>query len=112
MSEEKKLGLLPGVVAIAVWMLVLCVFGVVSVTMHKLGPVYLVLCVAVATAAIGLMGLRRWGWAMTLAAVFLSSLYGMWGMVKFHQATELVGVALNLVFFFYLVRPEVRTRLR
>jgi hypothetical protein len=112
MSEEKKRGLLPGVVAIAVWMLVLCVFGLVSVTLGKLGAMYLVPCAAVAVAAVGLMARRRWGWAMTLAAVFLSGLYGMWGMVRSYQTTELVGVVLNLVFFLYLVRPEVRASLK
>jgi hypothetical protein len=33
-------------------------------------------------------------------------------LVKLHQPAELVMVALNLVFFLYLVRPEVRDRLR
>jgi uncharacterized membrane protein len=56
--------------------------------------------------------LRRWGWALTLGAVFCSALYGMWVLVKFHQIVEIVMVALNLVFFLYLVRPEVTQRLR
>jgi hypothetical protein len=112
MSEEKKRGLLPGVVAIAIWMLLLAVLGLVSVTMHKLPLVYVVLCAAFAAAGQGLLRLRRWGWAMTLAAVFLSAMYGMWMLVKLHQPAELVMVSLNLVFFLYLVRPEVRARLR
>jgi hypothetical protein len=36
----------------------------------------------------------------------------MWVLVKFHQIAEIVMVALNLVFFLYLVRPEVTQRLR
>jgi hypothetical protein len=59
-----------------------------------------------------LLRLRRWGWALTLAAVFLSALYGMWVVVKVHQMAELMMVGLNLLFFLYLVRPEVRGRLR
>jgi hypothetical protein len=112
MSEEAKGGLLPGIAAIAIWMFVLALIGLVSVTTHKLPLISLALCAAFAAAGQGLMRLRRWGWAMTLAAVFLSALYGMWAMVKFHQPMELGLVAVNMVFFLYLVRPEVRTRLR
>ena len=72
----------------------------------------LALWVAFAAAGQGLLLRRRWGWALTLGAVFCSALYGMWVTVKFHQTAEIVMVALNLVFFLYLVRPEVRARLR
>jgi uncharacterized membrane protein (DUF2068 family) len=112
MSEEAKGGLLPGVAAIGIWMFLLALIGLVSVTTHKLPLVYLVFCAAFAVAGQGLLRLKRWGWAMTLAAVFLSAMYGMWVMVKFHQPMELALVAVNLIFFLYLVRPEVRARLR
>jgi hypothetical protein len=112
MSEEAKGKLLPGMAAIAIWMIVLAVIGLVSVTMHKLPLLYLVLCAAFAAAGQGLLRLRRWGWAMSLAAVFLSAMYGMWMLVKLHQATEVLAVVLNLMFFLYLVRPEVRAQLR
>jgi hypothetical protein len=104
--------LLPGMAAIAVWMFVLCVIGLVGVTTHKLPLVVVILCAAFAAAGQGLLRLQRWGWALALAAVFLSALYGIWVVVKLHQAAELVMVGLNLVFFLYLVRPEVRARLR
>jgi hypothetical protein len=104
--------LLPGMAAIAVWMFVLCLIGLVGVTTHKLPLAVVILCAAFAAAGQGLLSMRRWGWALTLAAVFLSALYGMWVVVKLHQVAELVMVALNLVFFLYLVRPEVRGRLR
>jgi hypothetical protein len=112
MSEEAKGGLLPGMAAIGVWMFVLCLIGLVGVTLHKLPLVVVVLCAAFAAAGQGLLRLQRWGWALTLAAVFCSGLYGMWVLVKFHQIVEIVMVALNLVFFLYLVRPEVIQRLR
>jgi hypothetical protein len=112
MSEDGKRGLLPGIAAISAWMFLLCLIGLIGVTTHKLPLVVLLLCAAFAAAGQGLLGLRRWGWALTLAAVFLSALYGMWVVVKFHQIAESVMVALNLVFFLYLVRPEVRERLR
>jgi hypothetical protein len=115
MSEENSPGaarLLPGIAAIAVWMFVLCLIGLAGVTMHKLPLVVVILCAAFAAAGQGLLRLRRWGWALTLAAVFLSALYGMWVVVKVHQMAELMMVGLNLLFFLYLVRPEVRGRLR
>ena len=114
MSEDSPAGprLLPGVAAIAIWMFVLCVYGLVGVTRHRLPLAALVLCVAFAAAGQGLMRLRRWGWALTLGAVFCSAVYGMWVAVTFHQLMEVVMAGLNLVFFLYLVRPEVRERLR
>jgi len=112
MTEESKLGLLPGIAAIAAWMFLLSLMGLIGVTMHKLPLIVVVLCAAFAAAGQGLLRLRRWGWALTLAAVFLSAMYGMWILVKFHQFPEIIMVALNLVFFLYLVRPEVRERLR
>jgi hypothetical protein len=112
MSELGKRGLLPGMAAIGAWMFVLCLIGLVGVTMHRLPLVVLILCAAFAVAGQGLLRLRRWGWALTLAAVFCSALYGLWVLVKFHQVAEIAMVALNLVFFLYLVRPEVTERLR
>lgn len=112
MTDETKGGLLPGIAAIAGWMFLLSLMGLIGVTLHKLPLVVVVLCAAFAAAGQGLLRLQRWGWALTLAAVFLSATYGMWILVRFHQAPEIVMVALNLVFFLYLVRPEVRDRLR
>jgi hypothetical protein len=112
MSEEAKGRLLPAMAAIAVWMFALALIGLVSVTMHKLPLIYVVLCAAFAAAGQGLLRLQRWGWALTLAAVFCSAMYGMWMVVKFDQLSLLLMAGLNLVFFLYLVRPEVRARLR
>jgi hypothetical protein len=36
----------------------------------------------------------------------------MWGLVKTHQLSMIVMVAINLILFLYLVRPEVRERLK
>lgn len=112
MSEEAKGRLLPGMAAIAVWMFVVALIGLVGVTMHRLPLLYVVMCAACAAGGQGLMRLQRWGWAISLATVFLSALYGMWVLIRLHQAAALVGVVLNLVFFLYLIRPEVRAQLR
>jgi uncharacterized membrane protein (DUF2068 family) len=104
--------MLPGMAAIGLWMFVLCVIGLVGVTRHALPPVVLIFCAAFAVAGQGLLRLRRWGWALTLGAVLFSATYGMWAVVKGHQVGMVVMVAINLILFLYLVRPEVRERLR
>jgi Na+/alanine symporter len=49
---------------------------------------------------------------MTLGAVLFSATYGLWVMVKLHQLSMIVMVIINLMLFLYLVRPEVRQRLK
>ena len=55
--------------------------------------------------------LFRWAWALALAAVFLLVVYNLWIFSSQHQVAALVQGLLNLVFFLYLVAPEVRERL-
>ena len=103
---------LPGVAAISLWLFVLCLWGLIGVTRHALPPVTLVFCVAFAAAGQGLLKLRRWGWALTLAAVLLSAVYGMLAMLKTHDISMIVMVLINLMLFLYLIRPEVRQRMK
>jgi uncharacterized membrane protein (DUF2068 family) len=97
---------------IAVWMLVLCCIGLFGVVTHHLPMLVTVLCAFFAAAASGLLRQRRWGWALALAAAFLSVSYESYILVRFHQAPAIVMLAVNLVFFLYLVRPEVIERLK
>jgi len=55
--------------------------------------------------------LLRWAWALALSAVFLLTVYNLWIFTSQRQFPALVQGLLNLVFFLYLVRPEVRERL-
>jgi uncharacterized membrane protein (DUF2068 family) len=103
---------LPGMAAISLWMLALAVLGVVGVLQHQYPTGVLVLSTALAAAGLGLIRLRRWGWALCLAAVFLSMCFGCYSLFRFHQLQWVVMAAVNLVFFLYLVRPEVTGRLR
>jgi len=72
----------------------------------------MILCVFYAVSANGLLKLRRWGWALTLAAAFLSMCYGVYVLFRFHQLPMIVMVTVNLVIFLYLVRPEVLERVK
>jgi uncharacterized membrane protein (DUF2068 family) len=65
-----------------------------------------------AFAALGLLKMRRWGWALALAAAFLTSSYGVYILLRFHQQNYWVMTLANFVFFFYLVRPEILRRLK
>lgn len=104
---------LPGLAAISLYMLVLA--GVIILGVAGGGrypPLFLVLAAGFVAAGGGLLMLFRWAWALALAAVFLLVVYNVWIFSVRHQAPALVQGLLNLVFFLYLVRPEVRARLR
>jgi multisubunit Na+/H+ antiporter MnhB subunit len=108
---------LPGMAAISVWMLALALVGVSGVFSGHYPPGgarvgILILCSVFAVAALGLIRMRRWGWALTLGAVFLSMCFGCYSLFRFHQVQWVVMAVINLVFFLYLVRPEVTGRLR
>lgn len=103
---------LPGVAAIALWMFMLCILGLLGFSMHKLPGIVLLFCAAFAGGGQGLLMQRRWGWALALATVLLSAVYGIWMLLHFHQLPMLLMVLINLILFLYLVRPEVRERLR
>ncbi|MGC1297654.1 MAG: hypothetical protein WA869_21690 [Alloacidobacterium sp.] len=113
MTTPKQIGdPLPGMAAVALWMLLLCGVGLYGVIIHQLPFAAIVLCAFFAAASSGLLRQRRWGWALSLAAAFLSMCYGAYMLVRFHQPPLIVMVVVNLVFFLYLVRPEVIERLR
>lgn len=104
---------LPGLAAISLYLLVLAgviVFGVVSGRHYP--PAFLAFSAALIAASAGLILLLRWAWAMALGAVSLLSAYDLWIFFSFHQGSALVQGLLNLVFFLYLVRTEVRGTLR
>jgi uncharacterized membrane protein (DUF2068 family) len=109
--------LLPGMAAIALWMIVTALFGAFGVISHRFpagaqATGVLAIAVILVAAAMGLMRLRRWGWALSLAAALLSMAFYFWSMARFRQFPFIVMGTVNLVFFLYLVRPEVRERLR
>ena len=102
----------PGVAAIGLWLFLLCMLGLLGIGQHKLPKSASLFCIFFAIAGQGLLRQKRWGWAMSLASVFLSGLYGMWIMAHFHDWTMLLMIVINMILFLYLVRPEVRERMR
>lgn len=113
MTNEKQIkGPLPGMAAVALWMFLLCCIGLYGVISHQLPKLALLLCAFFAAASSGLLSQRRWGWALSLAAAFMSMCYGAYMLVRFHQPQLIVMIAVNLILFLYLVRPQVIERLR
>src|SRR5215475_6590733 len=111
-SKSSGPAILPGMAIIALWMLLLSLIGAFGVATHSLPPVALTICAAFAAASFGLLRLRRWGWALALAATFLSVCYGSYMFFRFHQMPMIVMIAVNLIFFLYLVRPQVIERVK
>ena len=103
---------LPGLAAIALYLLVLAGVIALGVVGGHYPPLFLVFSIAFIAASAGLLLLLRWAWAMALGAVFLLAGYNLWIFASQRQGPTLVQGLLNLVFFLYLVRTEVRKRLR
>jgi lysylphosphatidylglycerol synthetase-like protein (DUF2156 family) len=103
---------LPGQAAISIYLLILAGVNVFAVVNGQVRPLYLVFSAAFIAASFGLVLSLRWAWALTLAAV--ASLAGLflWRFSVQHRFFFAVQGLLNLVFFLYLVRTEVRERLR
>jgi hypothetical protein len=93
-------------------MLLLSGVTIVSVVDQRAGPLYLVFSVFFIAGALGLLLLLRWAWALTLAAVALSAGSFLYTYTTQHIASSLVQGLLNLVFFLYLVRSDVREKLK
>ncbi len=104
---------LPGVAGIALYLALIAgviILGVVSGGHYPTG--YLIFSAIFLTASAGLLASFRWAWALALAAVFLLMVYDLWaGLTQRSLAAGVQGL-LNLVFFLYLIRPEVRDRLK
>jgi hypothetical protein len=103
---------LPGLVAIGLYMLLLAAVVVVLVVHGRVGALYLVFPPLFIAGGLGLLFLLRWAWALSLAAVVLLAGLFFWSFMSQHLFYALVQGLLNLVFFLYLVRTEVRTKLR
>jgi hypothetical protein len=111
-SPHRDLLPLPGLAAIALYLFVLASVIVLGAVTRHYPALFLILAVAFVTASAGLIFLLRWAWALALSAVFLLAAYNLWIFSRLHQIPTLVQGLLNLVFFLYMIRIEVRSKLR
>lgn len=104
---------LPGLAAISLYLLVLTGVIILGVTSGAHYPaLFLVLAAAFIAASAGLLMLLRWAWALALSAVLLLACYNLWIFTSEHLLPALVQGLLNTVFFLYLIRTEVRSKLK
>lgn len=111
-SSQAVLMRLPGLAAIALYMLFLAGTVILGVATRHYPPFYLIFPVLFFSAGFGLLLLFRWAWAMTLGAVVLLMGLFLYQFTRQGAFSAVVQGLLNLVFFLYLVRAEVRSRLR
>ncbi|WP_260736010.1 hypothetical protein [Tunturiibacter lichenicola] len=115
--EAKARGMLPGVAGICLFMLVLTMVNAFAALKGRFGAGggkygVLGLCTLLAAGVFGLLRLRRWGWALVLGGCLTLSLGNLFVFEKTHAGPFLLQGLFALVFFLYLVRTEVRDRLR
>lgn len=103
---------LPGLAAIALYMMILAGVSIVGVVNGQFRAPFLLFAAFFITAALGLLRLLRWAWAMTLGAIVLLVALFTWKFSISHQLPYLVQGLLNLVFFLYLIRIQVRSYLK
>lgn len=109
---RKSVMMMPGVAAIGIYMLVLAATVIVGVASGRVRPLYLVFSALFFAASFGLVLFLRWAWALALAAVLVLLSLFFYRFSIHHEPASLVQGLLNLVFFLYLVRTEVRSKLR
>ena len=103
---------LPGLAAIALYMLVLSGVDIMGVDRGHIRPIYLIFAALFIAASLGLLLLFRWAWTLTLAAVVLLMGLFLWRFSSGRDVPSLAQGLLSLVMFLYLIRPEVRMHLR
>jgi hypothetical protein len=109
--------MLPGIAGICIFMILLtsinawaCLNGIYGTGVPKYGV--LTVCSLLAIGILGLLRLKKWGWALVTAGCLLFAAGDFFYFSKTHLARFLVRGLFVLMFFLYLVRPETRDRLQ
>lgn len=110
-------GMLPGIAGIAMFMIfmtILNAFAALRGTFGSTTAKYSVLgvCTLLAVGVLGLLRLKKWGWAIVTAGCLLLSSGDFFFFEKTKVGFFLIRALLVLVFFLYLVRASVRERLQ
>jgi hypothetical protein len=112
LRKSRELLPLPGLAGISLYMTVLAGVSIVGVVNGQFPAMFLVFSALFLTSALGLLRLLRWAWALALSAIVLLVALFTWKFLAMHQYPYLVQGLLNLVFFLYLIRTEVRSKLK
>ena len=112
-----RAGMLPGVAGISMFLLLVTMLNAFGAIRGAFGPAgakfsVLAVCTLLLTGIFGLLRLQRWGWALVLGGCLMMALGDMYFFAHTHVGFFMVRGLLELVFFLYLSRTEVRERLR
>ncbi|MGA9668594.1 MAG: hypothetical protein WBQ94_05255 [Terracidiphilus sp.] len=110
--STRELLQVPGLVAISLYMMIIAVINILGVVGGQLRPALLIFSALFIAAGLGLLMLLRWAWALALAAIVLLAALYIFKFAVGHDFPYAIQGLLNLVFFLYLVRTEVREKLR
>lgn len=111
-SRLKTILSLPGLACISLYMFVLAGINILGVAGGQVQPAFLIFSALFIAASLGLLMLLRWAWALALGAMVLLVALFFWKFAASHDFPYMIQGLLNLVFFLYLVRVEVREKLR
>lgn len=116
-DTRPKPQLLPGVAMICLFLIVSLTLNVWAVFSGAYGTGrarigILAVCTLLAIGIFGLLRLTKWGWALVTAGCVMLATGDLIYFARVHVAFFLVRGLLTLIFFLYLVRPEIRDHLR
>lgn len=110
-------GMLPGMAMIGLYLLLFSMLNAFAAARGAFGVgsakyTILSVCTLMVIGILGMLRLRRWGWAITTAGCVVMAAGYFYGFHAAHRPPYIVQGLFALVFFLYLSRPEVRERLR
>lgn len=73
------------------------------------GPLFLLLCALLISAAIGWFQRRRWGWRLTVAIIAIRVSGDVFNLLRSDWLRGTVGVAIAGALLLYLFTPGIRT---
>jgi len=108
--------MLPGLAGISLFLLFLTLVNVYGALVNAYGTGalkigVLCLCTILVAGIYGVLRMKRWGWAILTAGTILLSGGYFYEFRVVHAAFYIIQGLLMLVFFLYLIRPEVRDRM-
>jgi hypothetical protein len=107
--------MLPGMAAIAMFLLIVTMLNAFA-ALHGVfgnGPArygILGVCTLLLAGVFGILKLRRWGWALVTGGCLVICGGDLYLYAHNHVGFFLVRSLLEMCFFLYLARPEVRQR--
>lgn len=121
-SDSAGPQMLPGMAMIALFVLVYALMNVVAAYRGLFGYGItrygtLGVCTMLVVGVFGLLRLRRWGWALVLGGTLFTAFSYVLRFITAHlpinqSAGLLIWAAFFTIFFLYLIRDEVRQRVR